>query len=78
MEHVHENDPTYMSVRAREASTRAPDEFALPAASPSTHLWKAALPRDLSAGSYWIEVRSIDMFGQSDTGRRIIRVLPAE
>jgi hypothetical protein len=76
MERVHEKDPTYMRVRKREESTRAPDEWALPAANPSTHLWRAELPQGLKPGSHWIEVRSLDMFGQLDVGRRIIRVQP--
>ena len=78
MEWVHEKDPTYKKVRERERDAHAPDEWKLPPAYPSNHLWKAALPEDLPAGSHWIEVRSTDMFGQRDIGRRIIRIIQEE
>jgi hypothetical protein len=78
MQHVREKDPAYVKIREREKGLLGVDEFPLPGAVPSTHLWKAALPGDLSQGSYWIEVRSLDMFGQRDIGRRMIRVLPLE
>lgn len=78
MHHSLERDPAYLRLREREETTLAPDETALPFALESTHLWKAALPEDLAVGSHWIEVRSTDMFGQVDLGRRVIRVSPAE
>ena len=77
MSHTRERDPAYVRMRDREESALAPDETALPFASESTHLWKAELPRDLAVGSHWIEVRSTDMFGQIDLGRRLIRI-PSE
>ena len=67
-----------MRLREREELALAPDETALPFAPESTHLWKADLPEDLAVGSHWIEVRSTDMFGQVDLGRRMIRIAPAE
>ena len=78
MEQVREKDPRYLLVRAGEDGLLGSNEFALPEAIPSTHLWQAALPQDLPPGSYWIEVESIDMFEVRDTGRRIIRILPDE
>ena len=40
----------------------------------STHIWQAKLPADVPAGTHVIYVRTTDMFGQTFTGRRIIRV----
>ncbi|MCP5045397.1 MAG: metallophosphoesterase [bacterium] len=69
-----ERDPAFIQLRAREKEALAEDESTLPHPNDSLHLWKAGLPPDLEAGSHWIEVRAIDMFGQTDTGRRIVRV----
>jgi len=77
MLHTRERDPAYVRLRDREELALAPDEIALPFAPDSTHLWKAPLPQDLAVGSHWIEVRSTDMFGQVDLGRRVIRVAEA-
>ena len=46
----------------------------LPRAVESTHLWRAALPANPPKGTHVIFVRTTDMFGQTDTGRRIIRI----
>ena len=46
----------------------------LPRAVESTHLWRAALPENPPKGTHVIFVRTTDMFGQTDTGRRIIRI----
>ena len=40
----------------------------------STHIWQAKLPANASKGTHVIYVRTTDMFGQTFTGRRIIRV----
>ena len=40
----------------------------------STHIWQAKLPADVRKGTHVIYVRTTDMFGQTFTGRRIIRV----
>ena len=40
----------------------------------STHIWQAKLPADVPEGTHVIHVRTTDMFGQTFTGRRIIRV----
>ena len=40
----------------------------------SKHMWQAKLPKNVPVGTYVIYVRTTDMFGQTDTGRRIIRV----
>ena len=40
----------------------------------STHIWQAKLPVSVPKGTHVIYVRTKDMFGQTFTGRRIIRV----
>ena len=40
----------------------------------STHIWQAKLPANARKGTHVIYVRTTDMFGQTFTGRRIIRV----
>ena len=40
----------------------------------STHIWQTKLPADAPKGTHVIYVRTTDMFGQTFTGRRIIRV----
>ena len=70
-----EVDPAFRQLRRRELEALAPDEKPLPIPNPSPHLWKRSLVFDLEPGSYWIEVRSLDMFGQRDTARRLVRVV---
>jgi len=40
----------------------------------STHMWQAKLPENIKVGTHVINIRTTDMFGQTFTGRRIIRV----
>ncbi len=40
----------------------------------SSHIWQAKLPANAPKGTHVIYVRTTDMFGQTFTGRRIIRV----
>ena len=40
----------------------------------SLHIWQAKLPTNIPNGTHVIYVRTTDMFGQTFTGRRIIRV----
>ena len=42
--------------------------------SDSSHLWVGELSADLVKGTYIIEVKTLDMFGQSHQGRRPLRV----
>ena len=39
----------------------------------SSHIWQAQLPENAPTGTHVIHVRTTDMFGQTSTGRRIIR-----
>jgi hypothetical protein len=74
LERVARPDPAYEALRARELALTGDDQPRLPAPVPSSHLWSGRLPAGPEPGSYWIEVRSTDMFGQVDTGRRLIRI----
>ena len=40
----------------------------------SSHIWQAKLPANVRKGTHVINVRTTDMYGQTFTGRRIIRV----
>lgn len=73
-----ERDPAYMQMRAHEESTRTEGEPALPFPDASLHLWKQTIDAAPAPGSYWLEVRSVDMYGQHHFGRRPLRVLPAQ
>lgn len=42
--------------------------------SETNHIWKAALPAGLPPGTHTVSVRTTDMYGQSWTGHRVIRV----
>ncbi|PIE23007.1 MAG: metallophosphoesterase [Planctomycetota bacterium] len=49
----------------------------LPKAVKSSHLWTGKLPA-LKPGTYLVHVKTRDMFGETWTGRRVLRVLPGE
>lgn len=69
-----EIDPAFALIVETESQLTGKPWRNLPKPKPSTHLWKAKLPAELSTGSHLIDVRSTDMFGQKSSGRRIIRV----
>lgn len=74
MEHTVRNDPFFERTYAIDKQITEKPWRTLSGPRPSSHLWMTPLPRGLSAGSHLIHVRSTDMFGQTVTGRRIIRV----
>jgi len=76
LEQVERPDPAYAALWKRELDLLGEERASLPGPVPSTHLWSGHLPGDPAPGSYWIEVRSTDLFDQVDTGRRLIRVDP--
>jgi hypothetical protein len=71
---VEREDPFYAAIKALEAGPRPPPGRALPAATKSPHLWQAFLPADPPQGTHEITVRTTDMFGQTYTDRRAIRI----
>ncbi len=40
----------------------------------SAHIWQAKLPANIRKGTHVIYIQTTDMFGQTFTGHRIIRV----
>jgi hypothetical protein len=61
-------------IKMEKVSREDPAIAALGYASKCTHMWQANLPPGLTPGTHLIEVRTTDMFGQTYTGRRLIRV----
>lgn len=74
MERVEREDPYFLAMKALEEGDTPPPGLRLPRASKSPHLWRALLPADPPAGTWEIEVRETDVFGQIHRGRRLIRV----
>jgi hypothetical protein len=68
-------DPFYLELKELEKAPVPPPGLKLPAASDTPHLWKAPLPSNLRPGTYRIEVRTTDMFGQSYNDFRTVRVV---
>lgn len=66
--------PYFVKLKEIEAGPKPPTGLKLPNPSTTNHLWKANLPSTLSAGTHAIEIRTTDMFGQTHTDRRIVRV----
>ncbi len=74
MEHTVAIDPQLQQVFDLEATIKELPWRKMSKPKNSTHLWKATLPKGLSAGSQLIEIRSKNLFGKTVSGRRIIRV----
>jgi hypothetical protein len=75
MQRVSREDPFYLQMKKAEAGPNPPAGAKLPGPSKCAHLWTAKLPKDAPAGTYLVTVRTADMFGQSYTASRVIRVL---
>lgn len=73
MRKVLEPDPEYRVVFERE-TTLVPPYRALPAPMDSPHLWRSALQQVDKSGVYPVHVRTTDMFGQTATATRAIRI----
>jgi hypothetical protein len=74
LERVERPDPLYLAIGAREADQEGRRGHKLPPPVPSPHLWAGTLPPGVPSGSALIEVRTTDVFGQTHTGHRLIRV----
>ena len=59
------NEDTKIPQRGRRLNFGVPKSY---------HMWQGKLPENVPTGTYVIYVRTTDMFGQTDIGRRIIRV----
>jgi hypothetical protein len=74
MERVARADPAFERLKELEAGPTPPPGRKLPNPRQTPHIWQGRLPASLSAGAWLIEVRATDMFGQTDTARRVLRV----
>ncbi|MEM1446339.1 MAG: calcineurin-like phosphoesterase family protein [Planctomycetota bacterium] len=71
-------DPAYVAYKAQaDVLAEASGRRTLPNPWVTIHLWKAPLPADLPPGQHTLEVRTTDLFGQTDTARLTLTVLPA-
>lgn len=85
MEHVARPDPYFEKLKEREAALAkrlSPVDGGtplpwnpLPKSHPSSHIWRGLLPADMPIGTATIEVRTTDMFGQTYTDQRSIRIV---
>ena len=67
-------DPYYLAAIERDLQRTPRPQFFLPPAIESPHLWVGTLPANPPAGSYAIEVRATDMYGQVFRAHHVIRV----
>ncbi len=74
LERVELPDPFYLELLAREAELAPMLGRPLPPAANSLHLWRGRLPANPPPGTHTLEVRSCDVFGQTFTARRLIRI----
>ncbi len=73
MERVRETDPVYLRLVAASADLEEPYSK-LWDNGPGAHLWRAPLPSDLAVGKHLIQVRTTDMYGNTFTETRVLRV----
>ena len=74
MERVESPDPAIVAIKQAETSDTPPRGRPLTRVIPSSHLWRANLPVNPPPGTHLIHVRETDVFGQTHTGLRLIRV----
>ncbi len=67
-------DPYQLALNQAEENGHLPRGRRASGAVESPHIWQAWLPADPPPGTHLIEVRTTDMFGQTQSGRRIIRI----
>lgn len=74
MERTARPDPYYQAMKRLEEGANPPPGRKLPVLMASPHLWRATLSEAPPPGTHLIHVRTTDMFGQTYSGRRIIRI----
>lgn len=72
MERIAIEDPAYVRTKTIEDGLKPRPGASLPGAGKSPHIWKANLPKDAASGTYLIQVRTTDMFGQSYAASRVV------
>jgi hypothetical protein len=76
MEQTRAIDPNYQAIFDTEAAALAEKAKwrKLSDPIPSSHLWKAALPAQLPAGSHVLRVRTQDLDGREYSGQQMITI----
>lgn len=74
LEFLNQVDPYYKAMKDLEASTTPPPGRRLPGQMNSPHLWSGTLPANLPPGTHKVEIRTVDMFGRTYYGERVVRV----
>jgi hypothetical protein len=75
MTRVTQPDPHGLQTKLFEEKVTKPLPWrAAPKPGNSYHIWEAFLPENTPVGAHLVQVRSTDMFGQTDVGRRVIFV----
>jgi len=74
MEQTSREDPCFLLLKQAEASPNPPPGLRLPGASRTDHIWRATLPENPPRGTHLVHIRTTDMFGQTYTGQRVIRI----
>jgi hypothetical protein len=67
-------DPYYLAAIERDLQRNPRPQFFLPPAIKSPHLWVGALPANPPPGTYTIEVRATDIYGQVFRAHHLIRI----
>ena len=76
MRHELRPDPYLERLKALEKVEPKSAGRGLPRPARSTHIWTVKLPPNLPVGVHFIFVRTTDMYGQTYTDQRVIRVRP--
>jgi hypothetical protein len=67
-------DPYYLAAIERDLQRNPRPEYFLPPAIKSPHLWVGRLPANPPVGTYALEVRATDVYGQVFRAHRVIRI----
>jgi hypothetical protein len=79
MRKVLQPDPALLAENARDDQAEALRGYdRSPEATPSTHLWRGALPTDLAAGEHAVEVRYLDPWRGEQRAATAYRLVQAE
>lgn len=79
MQRIVQNDPAFEKIFETELALADKTWIKLPKPKPSTHLWRAMIPRSTGAGTHLIRIKATEpeteqRLSQSLTGSRVIRV----
>jgi hypothetical protein len=75
MKRVETEDPYILRIKEAEESEHPPRGIKVPDPNTSGHIWKGTLPSYPEMGTYFLHVRTTDMFKHVYEGRRVIRII---